>query len=67
MPAPAPSVGLAGAVALDTLLTMPMPLLASAGSASAHRRASVELDDAVRTYDAAGWLDDPAGRHPAAS
>lgn len=65
VPAPPPSLGLAGAVALDTLLTLPMPLLSSTGSADHYARSAAELDDAVRWYDDAGWLDDPAGRHPA--
>ena len=64
VPAVTPSAGLAAAVALDTLITLPMPLLASAGSAAHYERSSAELDEAVRFYRAAGWLDDPAGRHP---
>ena len=37
VPTPEPSVGLAGAVALDTFITQPMSLLASMGSAAALR------------------------------
>ena len=65
VPTPEPSVGLAGAVALDTFITQPMSLLASMGSAEHYARSSDELDEAVRFYDDAGWLDDPVGRHPA--
>ena len=35
------------------------------GSAQHYARSSDELDEAVRFYDDAGWLDDPVGRHPA--
>src|SRR4051812_35096914 len=65
VPTPAPSVGLAGAVALDTLVTLPMGLLASGGSTEHYARSSAEVDDAVDFYDRAGWLHEPAGRHPA--
>lgn len=63
VPTPEPSAGLAGAVALDTLVTMPMGLLSSAGSAEHYAASSAEVDDAVRFYDDVGWLDDPGGRH----
>ena len=65
VPLPAPSLALAGAVALDSLINMPMSLLSSVGSADHYARASQELDDAVKFYAEAGWLDDPALRHPA--
>lgn len=65
MPAPPPSVGLATAVALDTLLTLPLPLLSSTGTPAHYRRSSAELDEAVRYYETAGWLDDPHRRHEA--
>lgn len=65
VPAPSLSVGLAAAAALDTLLVLPIPLLASAGSSAHYRRSSDELDAATRYYDRAGWLDDSARRHPA--
>ena len=64
VPVPPPSPGLAAAVALDSLIIMPMTLLSSTGSPATYRRASAELDDAVAFYGEAGWLDDPAGRHP---
>src|SRR3954468_7597001 len=64
-PTPAPSVGLAGAVALDTLVTLPMGLLASGGSTEHYARSSTEVDEAVRFYDRVGWTEDPARRHPA--
>ena len=65
VPAPAPSVGLAAAVAVDTLINLPMALLSSIGSPEHIARSSAELDEAVRYYEAAGWLDDPGRRHPA--
>ena len=65
VPTPEPSLGLAGAIAVDTLMTLPMGLLSSTGSADHYARASAELDDAVRFYDTAGWLDDHTLRHPA--
>jgi len=63
VPAPAPTAGLAAAVAADTLMSYPVGLLASVGSPAAYARASAELDDAVRFYEQAGWLADPSGRH----
>ncbi len=63
VPTPAPSAGLAAAVAIDTLVSLPIALLSSTGSTALYRRASDELDDAVLFYGDAGWLDDPAGRH----
>ncbi len=65
VPTPEPSLALAGAVALDTLLTLPVGLLSSTGSAEHYARSSAELDDAVRFYEAQGWLADSDGRHPA--
>ena len=65
VPAPAPSLGLAAAVALDALVDLPMGLLSSIGSADDVVRSSTELDQAARFYDDAGWLADPTGRHPA--
>lgn len=65
VPAPAPSVGLAAAVAADTLMGFPVGLLSSIGSPAAYERASAEVDAAARHYEAAGWLDDPGARHPA--
>ena len=65
VPTPEPTLGLAAAAALDTLMTLPMGVLASTGSADHYARSSVELDEAVRFYGDAGWLDDPASRHPA--
>jgi len=65
VPTPEPSLGLAGAVTLDTLMTLPMGLLSSTGSADHYERASAELDEAIAFYDRAGWLDDHTLRHPA--
>ena len=62
VPTPEPTAGLAGAVALDTLLTLPMGLLSSTGSAEHYARSTAEVDAAVRFYDDQGWLDDPASR-----
>lgn len=63
VPTPEPTARLAGSVALDTLITMPMGLLSSTGSAEHYARSSAEIDAAVRFYDDAGWLDDPGRRH----
>ena len=56
VPTPEPTLGLAGAIAVDTLMTLPM------GSAVVHGvgrslppRSSAELDEAVAFYDRAGW------------
>ena len=65
VPTPEPSLGLAGAITLDTLMTLPMGLLSSTGSADHYARASAELDEAIAFYDRAGWLDDHTLRHPA--
>jgi hypothetical protein len=65
VPAPAPSAGLFAASALDALAVLPLPLLSSTGTAAHYRASSAEVDEAVRSYDRAGWLDDPSGRHPA--
>ena len=65
VPTPEPSLGLAAAFALDTLLTLPMGLLSSTGSAEHYARSSDELDEAVGFYAGAGWLADPASRHRA--
>ena len=65
MPTPAWSPGLLGAIALDSAIAAPISLLSSLGSAEHVARSSVELDDAVAFYEDAGWLADPAGRHPA--
>jgi dienelactone hydrolase len=61
VPNPAPSLTLAAAVALDELVRMPMGILASTASREAYEDASSELDEAVRFYDANGWLDEPDG------
>ena len=60
VPPPPPSLGLAGAVALDELFMLPMGLLASIIPERAYEEASSELDDAVAFYDSNGWLDDPS-------
>src|SRR4051794_7408275 len=65
VPTPEPSLALAGAVAVDTLITLPMGLLSSTGSTEHYARASAELDEAVAFYDRAGGLDDHRLRHPA--
>jgi hypothetical protein len=65
VPTPEPSAGLVGAVALDTLLTLPMGLAVSVGTPKQYARGDAELDDAVAFYGDMGWLDDPSGRHPA--
>jgi hypothetical protein len=65
VPTPEPTWGLAAAFALDTLLTLPMGLLSSAGSAEHYERSSAELDEAVEFYARAGWLADPTRRHRA--
>lgn len=64
VPTPEPTARLAGSVALDTLITLPIGLLSSTGSAEHYARSSAELDEAVRFYGDAGWLDDPGSRHP---
>src|SRR4051794_40633978 len=64
-PTPAPWEGLAGAVAADALVPLPLGLLASGGSREHYARSSAEVDDAADFYDRAGWLHEPAGRHPA--
>jgi len=61
VPNPAPTVALAASVALDELLVLSMGVLGSFGSQADYDRSSAELDDAVRFYDANGWLDDAAG------
>ena len=61
MPNPAPSLMLAASVALDELLMLSMGVLGSISSQADYGRGSSELDDAVRFYDANGWLDDAAG------
>jgi len=58
MPTPTPTVALAASVALDELLVLSMGLLGSTGSHADYERSSEELDDAVRFYEANGWLDD---------
>ncbi len=65
VPTPEPSLGLAGAVTVDTLMTLPIGLLSSTGSADHYGRSSAELDEAIAFYDRAGWLDDHTLRHPA--
>ena len=57
--------GVSGAVALDTLLGLPMGLLSSLGTPSQYAAASAELDAAVAFHEAAGWLADPRARHAA--
>ncbi len=64
VPTPDPSIGLAGAVAVDTMINLPMGLLSSTGSAEHYARSSTEVDAAVMFYGDAGWLDDPTRRHP---
>jgi hypothetical protein len=61
VPNPAPTIALAASVALDELLVLSMGVLGSLGSQADYDRSSAELDDAVRFYDANGWLDDAAG------
>ncbi len=61
VPNPAPTAGLAAAVAVDELFTMPMGLLGSIFPQRQYQQSSSELDAAVRFYDAHGWLDDPTG------
>ncbi len=63
VPTPEPSVGLAVGLAVDSLVTLPVGLLASTGTTSAYRRSSDELDAAVTLYDALGWLEAPLRRH----
>lgn len=63
VPTPAPSLGLGAAVAVDTLIAMPMRLLSSAGSPDGYAASSSELDHAVKFYDEAGWLSDASTRH----
>jgi hypothetical protein len=60
VPNPAPTLGLAAAVALDELVWMPMRFLGSLAPTRNYQRSSSELDDAVRFYESSGWLDDPA-------
>jgi dienelactone hydrolase len=60
VPAPEPSVSLALAVGLDALLVQPMRPLASLAPIRHYEASSAELDDAVRFYEANGWLDDPS-------
>lgn len=60
VPTPEPSVGLAAAVAVDELFTMPMGLLASVFADAHYERSSAELDEAVRYYDEHGWLESSA-------
>ncbi len=67
VPNPSPSAGLAGAVAVDELFVMPIRLLTSLAPSANYERSTAELDEAVRFYDARGWLDDPAGYFPAPS
>ena len=64
VPNPAPTLGLAAAVALDEFVWMPMRLLGSLAPARNYERASSELDDAIRFYESNGWLDDPASYFP---
>jgi hypothetical protein len=64
VPNPAPTLGLAAAVALDELVWMPMRLLGSLAPTRNYERSSSELDDAVRFYESNGWLDDPASYFP---
>jgi hypothetical protein len=61
MPTPAPSLSLAASVALDELLVLSMGVLGSMASQADYDRGSSELDDAVRFYEANGWLDAAAG------
>ena len=63
VPTPEPSVGLAVGLAVDSLVTLPVGLLASTGTTSAYRRSSDELDAAITLYDALGWLEAPLRRH----
>ena len=67
VPNPAPTAGLAAAVAIDELFTMPMGVLSSIFPSRQYEQSSAELDDAVRFYDAHGWLDDPSGYFAAPS
>ena len=61
MPTPAPSLSLAASVALDELFMLSMGVLGSLASQADYDRGSSELDDAVRFYEANGWLDDATG------
>ena len=58
VPAPAPSIGLAAAVALDKLFISPAGLIGSIVPTSVYAASSNELDEALAYYGANGWLDD---------
>ena len=61
VPVPAATAALAGAVALDASFVMPMGLLTSLMPLDDYATSSSELDEAVRFYDARGWIDNPSG------